>query len=54
MNFAGPTIYDKMNATSPRFDSTFPKRVSLGVGSVGWYESEVNAWLESRKLIGGS
>lgn len=43
------TIYDKMDAKSPRFDGTFPKRISLGTGSVGWYESEVNHWLESRR-----
>jgi len=26
----------------------FPKYVSLGVRSVGWVESEVEAWIESR------
>lgn len=42
------TIYDKMKKSSPRFDPTFPSSVSLGTGSVGWIESEVNLWLESR------
>jgi prophage regulatory protein len=27
---------------------TFPKRVPLGPGRVGWLESEVLAWLEER------
>lgn len=43
------TIYDRINPKSPRFDSTFPKQISLGSDAVGWIESEVNNWLESRK-----
>lgn len=45
------TIYDKMNPKLPlpRFDPTFPKQVKLGVGSVGWYESEIITWIKSRK-----
>ena len=43
------TIYNKMNQNSPGFDPTFPKQVSLGVGSVGWYESEIAVWILSRK-----
>jgi prophage regulatory protein len=42
------TIYDRINPKSPRFDSTFPKQISLGSDAVGWIESEVNDWLESR------
>jgi len=26
----------------------FPKRISLGGRSVGWLESEIDAWLEKR------
>nr|ART37181.1 D478 [uncultured bacterium] len=26
----------------------FPRRVKIGVRAVGWLESEVTAWLESR------
>ena len=29
-------------------NNEFPKRVSLGVGAVGWYEHEVEEWLNSR------
>jgi len=28
----------------------FPKRVSLGPGRVGWSASEVEAWIEARKV----
>lgn len=46
------TIYDKINPKSPRHDPTFPKQVNLGIGSVGWYESELIHWIESRKPVG--
>ena len=36
-----------MNPKSKRYDSTFPCTVSLGERSVGWYENEVQEWLES-------
>lgn len=42
------TIYDKINTKSPRHDPAFPRQVSLGPDAVGWVESEVDAWLESR------
>ncbi|AXK39319.1 helix-turn-helix transcriptional regulator [Crenobacter cavernae] len=44
------TIYDRINPKSPRYDATFPKPISLGAGAsaVGWLESELNAWIESR------
>lgn len=41
-------IYDKINPKSPRYDATFPKPISLGTEAVGWIESEVSAWIESR------
>lgn len=44
------TIYDKMNAKSPRYDPKFPKQRNLGTSSVGWVESEIDAWLESREV----
>jgi prophage regulatory protein len=42
------TIYDRLNQKSKRHDATFPKSISLGSNSVGWMESEINAWIESR------
>lgn len=35
-------IYRKMNA------SEFPKSIPLGVKSVGWLQSEVEEWIDSR------
>lgn len=37
------TLYGWMNA------GTFPKPIKLGVRAVGWAETEIDAWLESRK-----
>ena len=41
-------IYDRMNPDSPRYDPSFPRPISLGGGSVGWIEAEVDAWIQSR------
>lgn len=40
---AKPTIYLYMR------NGTFPKTVALGVRSVGWRESDIAAWIDSRK-----
>jgi prophage regulatory protein len=29
-------------------DGKFPRKVKLGENSVGWLESEINAWIEAR------
>ncbi len=29
-------------------EGTFPKRIKIGTGSVGWLEHEVEAWLADR------
>jgi prophage regulatory protein len=38
-------------STIYRLDSqgAFPRRVHLGIHSVGWYAEEVSTWLESRQ-----
>lgn len=41
-------IYYLMDPRSPYFDSQFPRSIKLGKHSIGWVESEVNTWLESR------
>jgi prophage regulatory protein len=46
------SIYDTLNPKSPRYDSSFPKPARIGLRSIGWYESEVQAWIESRREIG--
>ncbi|MGB2058437.1 MAG: helix-turn-helix transcriptional regulator [Alcanivorax sp.] len=45
------TIYAKMDPSSPYFDETWPKKVSLGPRSVGWYRHEVIEWVESRSTF---
>lgn len=45
------SIYGKTDPKSRQFDPTFPRRVQLsrfGRGAVGWFESEILAWVESR------
>ena len=45
---SGSAIYDKLKTTSPRFDSTFPKQFKIGAERVGWIESEIDNWIETR------
>lgn len=46
------TIYDRMSPRSPRYDSTFPKPIKLGGSAVGWIESDICHWIDSRVAIG--
>ncbi|WP_337883921.1 helix-turn-helix transcriptional regulator [Chromobacterium haemolyticum] len=43
-------IYDRLDPKSPRYDPTFPKQISLGVGAVGWLDHEIDAWIASRVI----
>jgi len=43
------SLFDKMNPQSPRYDESFPKRVHIGMKSVGWLEHEIEAWIKSRQ-----
>ena len=45
------TIYAKLSKSQKRSidqDPTFPKPVQIGLRSVGWVESEIDAWLKSQ------
>jgi len=42
------TIYDRFNPKSPRFDVSFPKPFKLGRSAIGWLESSIDAWINSR------
>ncbi|NHV25941.1 AlpA family transcriptional regulator [Burkholderia sp. D-99] len=42
------TVYNKMNPESKYYDAEFPRPIRLGDSSVGWRESDVDAWLASR------
>jgi len=43
-------ICDITNPKSPRFDPTFPKRLALSSRLVGFFEDEVDEWLDHRSL----
>lgn len=43
------TIYDKQNPKSPRFDPSFPKKIHLGARAVGWFQEEIEVWLNSMR-----
>jgi len=49
------TIYDWMNPRSPRHDPEFPVPIRLSGGSahgaVGWLESEISCWIDSRSAL---
>ena len=47
VGFSRSTLYDRMNPASPRYDSSFPKRLKIGSWAVGWLESSINEWIES-------
>lgn len=42
------TIYDRINKDSPRYDPAFPKQRRLGLNTVVWLRSEIDAWVEYR------
>ena len=42
------TGYSAMTLWRKERDGTFPRRVKLGPNSVGWIESEIERWIESR------
>lgn len=46
---APSTMHDRQNPRSPRYDPTFPKPIKLGERAVGFWRSEVLAWLQDRE-----
>ncbi len=45
MGLSRSAIYERMDKNSPRYAEDFPKSFRLGGGAVGWYRSEIDAWL---------
>lgn len=41
-------IYKMLDPKSPYFDPSFPRTIRLSQNSVGFYEDELDTWLESR------
>ena len=51
IGYSRASIYNRMNSKSKFYDSKFPRPIQLstiGRGSVGWLEQEVQTWLEGR------
>jgi prophage regulatory protein len=44
------TIYEKINPKSKRYDESFPRPIKLSLSAVGWFEQDVIAWLDSKKV----
>lgn len=44
------TVYDWINPKSPRFDPSFPRKITFGRSSVGWLEADVAEWVRIRRL----
>lgn len=44
------SIYLKLNKASKFHDPSFPKPLKLSSNTVGFIESEVNAWLEKKMM----
>jgi prophage regulatory protein len=52
VGLARSTIYDRMNPRSPRYDGSFPRPINLGGSAVGWLESDIHRWVDSRVSAG--
>ncbi|WP_447838492.1 helix-turn-helix transcriptional regulator [Aeromonas salmonicida] len=48
VGMARSTIYDRLNPKSPRYDSSFPKPIKLGLSAIGWLEHEVDTWIKTQ------
>lgn len=42
------TIYERIDPKSPRYDSSFPRPIKIGLSAVGWLEESIDRWIESR------
>ncbi|QNK71790.1 AlpA family phage regulatory protein [Variovorax sp. PAMC26660] len=45
---ARSTFYERQNPKGRYFDPTFPQARSLGEGSVGYLETEIDRWVAAR------
>lgn len=44
------TVYDRLDADSPRYDPNFPRPMKLGItknSAVGWSDEAVDAWIKN-------
>jgi len=40
--------FQKLDPSSPYYDSSFPKQVKLGARSVGWSSEKIQIWIDSK------
>lgn len=45
VGFSGPTLWRRVR------ENNFPQPVHLGGRSIGWLQSEVNAWIKARAAL---
>lgn len=41
-------VFEKINPYSVYYDALFPRRIPLGARAIGFLESEIDAWIQSR------
>lgn len=46
--FSRSMIWAKLNPNNRRYDATFPKPIKLSERAVGWIESELDEWINTR------
>lgn len=42
--------YRKQDPDDALYDSTFPRPIKLSYRAIGWFEDEIDVWLESRRM----
>ncbi|WP_366118444.1 AlpA family phage regulatory protein [Acidovorax sp.] len=42
--------FELQNPRSPRYDPQFPKKIALSIRARGFFEHELLAWLDSRRV----
>lgn len=41
-------VFEKTNPDSKYYDPAFPRRIPLGARAMGFLDSEIDAWIQSR------
>lgn len=54
LGIAPSTLYDWLNARSPRHDAKFPRPICLGGRARGFRLSQLDSWLENRQQAQGA
>lgn len=49
INVGRSTVYDWLNARSPRYKKDFPRPIRLSNGSIRWSPDAVEAWIDAQQ-----